>query len=211
MNHLPPITVAVTLFSGFLQRLGTAGGLVEIEHAVHQVCRGRADVRVRLHPWNTNVSDAAEAVWRFRPGDRRQVHLVAGYSYGGQAAVNFCRELWERGGATVSELWLCDAVRRWRWAPGLAAGLGLGKLVVPPSVDRVVWFRQQNPRWLLGRGATRVFEPAGHDVEAESPLATIVEPPIVRGVRHVYMDDDNDFRAGFMGTVARFVNTIEEC
>lgn len=210
MNPLPPINLCVTIFSGFLERLGSPNsGFVGLEHAVHQACCGRCDVRVRLHPWKVDVADVAEAAWRFRPENRPQVHLVAGYSYGGQAAVNFCGELLARGGSVVKELWLCDPVRRWKYLPGVAAGLGIGSLVIPRNVESVTWFRQRNPRWALGRGVGCIFDPAGHDVEAESPLNTTIRPPIERDAGHRYIDNDQAFRVGFVGMVASHLASME--
>lgn len=205
-----PVRYAVTIFSGFLQQLGSPGsGMVGIEHDAYQKACHRPDVRVRLFPWDTDADDVAESLWRYRPRqngvDPKQVHVVVGYSYGGDRAIKFCNALKERGGCVVRELWLCDAVRRWDNAWGVAGLTGLGSLVVPNNVNRCTYFVQRNPRWKLGRGFSGIYQPAGHSVIAADDGATTLDGPIVKHVTHQYIDNDNEFRAGVLSAVDRLL------
>lgn len=202
-----PIEYAVSIFSGFLQSLGSPGsGMVGIEHEAYIRACHRPDVRVRLFPWDTDADDVAESLWRYRPRqngiDPRQIHVVVGYSYGGDRAVKFCNALKRRGGCTVRELWLCDGVRRWDCLPGIAGGLGLGKLVVPDIVQECSYFVQQNPRWAFRR---EPFQPAGHAVVAADVDKTSIRGPFVKKSTHSYIDNDNEFRAGVLGAVDRLL------
>lgn len=193
-----PIRLAVTLFSGFLQKLGSPGsGMVRLEHEAYLKCCGRPDVRVRLFPWSVDESDVAESLWRCRPDDAPQIHLIAGYSYGGDRAVKFVRQLALRGDVDVRSLWLCDGVRRFDWLPGVAGGLGLGYLEVPAIVKQCTYYVQRNPRISLGREGG-IFQPAGHPVVKASKAKTDLRGPIVKTVGHSYMDDDSQFRREFL-------------
>lgn len=159
-----PVDLAVTLFSGYLQNgYSQTSGLIAVDNHARQVCSGRPNVRVSLHPWNVNESDVAETLWRLRPHGRPQCHVVIGYSYGGDRAVKFCRELSERGDVSVVSLILIDPVVRWDRLPGVAAFIGLGKHHVPAFVESVTVFAQQSPRfkWEHGRD---FFEPRAHPV-----------------------------------------------
>lgn len=201
-----PIRYAVTIFSGFLQKLGSPGsGMVGIEHAAYVKACNRPDVRVRLYPWSTNVDDVAESLWRYRPrkngNDPKQVHIVVGYSYGGDRAVKFCNALKKRGGCVVRALWLCDAVRRWDYLPGVAAATGLGDLVVPEIVQNCTYFTQEHLRWYIGRGFRQIFQPAGHRVVPDDALSTRMDGPVKKLVTHQYIDNDNNFRVGVLNSV----------
>ena len=200
-----PIRLAITLFSGFLQKLGSPGsGMVRLEHEAYQKCCGRPDVRVRLFPWSVDASDVAESLWRCRPDDAPQVHLVAGYSYGGDRAVKFVRQLALRGDVDVRGLWLCDGVRRLDWLWGVAAATGLGYLEVPALVGHCTYFVQRNPRWAIGREGG-LFQPAGHPVVIAKNAETTLRGPIVKTVGHSYMDDDSQFRREFLSDLDRLL------
>lgn len=183
--RLQPVRIAVTLFSGFLQRNHSeASGLLVVDNYIRQVCNGRADVRVTLCPWNANESDVAESLWRLRPRDELQLHLVIGYSYGGDRAVKFCREIQERGDSDIRGLVLIDPVVRWDWIPGVAAMGGLGVHEVPDQVSSVTVFAQRNRRWSWRTGRW-LFEPRAHPVWHRGRTL----PPVVLGVSHSYIDN----------------------
>jgi len=198
-----PIRYAVTIFSGYLQSLGSPGsGMIGIEHEAFNRATHRSDVRVYLFPWNIDENDVAESLWRYRPRedgeDSKQIHIAVGYSYGGDRAVKFCNALKDRGGCEVRELWLCDAVRRFDCLPGVAAVTGMGRLVVPNIVTECNYFVQRNPRWGFRK---EPFQPRGHKVVAADPNQTVINGPYVKTPTHSYMDNDNEFRAGVLSAV----------
>lgn len=205
------IRYVVTLFSGLLQNLGSPGsGFVGLEHEIYNQCVGRSDFRVRLYPWNTNESDVAEALWRYRPksngDDPKQIHIVVGYSYGGDRAVKFIRQLQLRGGCKVNHLILCDGVRRWDKLPGVAAVTGLGYLEVPIIVQKCTYFVQQNPRWKIGREGG-VFQPAGHSVIVAKGGQTEMDGPHIKKSGHSYIDNDVNFRGIVKASVSALLAT----
>jgi len=206
MSH-EPIRYAVTIFSGYLQSLGSPGsGMVGIEHDAFVRACNRPDVRVRLFPWNIDANDVAESLWRYRPQDNgvnpKQEHIVVGYSYGGDRAVKFAKALKDRGDCTINEMWLCDAVRRFDCAPGVAGATGLGRLVVPDNVKQCNYFVQRNPRWAFRNDP---FQPRGHKVVAADPNKTIINGPILKTSTHSYMDNSNEFRRGVLSAVDRLL------
>jgi hypothetical protein len=183
------IKLSISLFSGFLQRGGSEGnGLFDLENEIHHLISCYPEAKVRLYPWNVNVSDVAESVWRLR--NSKQSHIVVGYSYGGQAAANFTYELQLRStsGLTVPHLFLCDPVRRWKYLPGVAAMTGLGTIRYADIVDNVTYYYQANPRWKFGR-AGMTFQPAGHKIKGKAPFT-----PIRRIAGHSYIDNDKEFK-----------------
>ena len=190
-----PIKLAISLFSGFLQNSGSAGsGLVDIENEIHHLICGHSEIKVRLYPWKVNVSDVAESIWRLR--NSHQKHIVIGYSYGGQTAVNFIRELETRGdGVRVSHLFLCDAVRRWRCLPGVAAATGMGVIKIPEIVDSRTWFIQTHPRWSFYRGLPR-FTPAGHKLRGGHIPASIE-----LDAGHSYIDNHTTFKSAVLDRI----------
>jgi hypothetical protein len=214
-----PIRYAVTVFTGFLQHQGSPGaGMVQIRRDAELLTESRLgrDVRVSLHNWKACENQIAESIWRDRPvneyrkveglGDIRmlpskQQHIVIGYSYGGDRAVKFCRELGRRGGCVVQELLLCDAVRHWDYLPGVAAATGAGNLYIPSVVKHCLYYTQRNRRW-LGEG---FFQPAGHNIIAEDPDETDMEGPVVKERTHSYMDNDQAFRMTVMEKTDRMM------
>jgi len=209
-----PINLAITIFSGFTQGSGDIVnvGMVRLEDAAEAYCEGRPAVRVRRYTWDADVRDMVNNLWGHRPngGDnRKQHHLIAGYSYGGQTAVDMCWELSSRNDVRVVALALCDPVRRCKWMPGVLGGLGLGKFHIPPVVERVWGYRQKHPRWSLRRGVD-VFQPAGHDVVAVDPHKTKIEPPVIVQEIHQYIDNDASFRERFLKSVEQAVADVRK-
>lgn len=199
-----PINTAITIFSGFLQKLGSPGsGMVGIRRSIEEVTCGKCDVRVGLYPWNTDASDVAESLWRDRPQDGTlQSHVVVGYSYGGDRAVKFVRELEKRGDCAVKCLLLCDAVKRFDLVPGVAAWSGMGSLVVPAVTERCIFYVQKHLRWWW-RMPPNTFQPAGHNVVPENKSATVMDGPHVRKSTHSYIDNDSGFRLKVLAEVGR--------
>jgi hypothetical protein len=187
-----PIRYPITIFSGFLQTLGSAGsGMVGLQREIELLTNRRDDIRVSLFPWNTDASDIAESLWRYRPDYEKQQHIVIGYSYGGDRAMKFCYELAMRGGCRVKCLLLVDAVRRSDLLPGVAAWFGLGAIHVSTIVEKCIYYKQQHPRLAIRRG---IFQPAGHAVIADDPEVTEMIGPIVKRSVHSYIDNDGEFR-----------------
>lgn len=201
---LQPIRLAVTLFSGFLQKNHSeASGLLVIDNQVRQLCNGRPEVRVSLNPWDSDESDIAEALWRLRPADAVQEHIVIGYSYGGDRAVKCCRELVKRGDVHVVTLVLIDPVVRWDWLPGVAASFGVGSHHVPDAVGEVIHFAQSSPRWKWAHGRD-LFSPAGHPVVHRGKKV----PPKVCGTSHTYIDNLQTVRVACLEVVERSLKRI---
>lgn len=200
----------VSVFSGRLQAFGTPGsGLAEIEHQCHQIASGCPGMRSQLYPWDVDADDVAESRWRYRPSGGFQSHLVVGYSWGGQTAVNFCRALLRRGEVVIVGLYLCDPVRRWRLPRGIRAIpslLGVGSLVVPDEVEYVFGVRQRAPRWSVTRcwynGLADLYVPAGHDVVWRG--CSIGMRTASAG--HSYIDNDSLFREEVIKATARLAN-----
>lgn len=216
-NNRPALIGVITLFSGFLQTASSPGsGFVELARdcelrSIEILGRLGAYIRVQLLPHDADVGDVAESVWRYRPyvnGSKlrstEQLHLVAGYSYGGQAAVSYCDELALRGGVRVVELALCDPVRRWKYLPGVAAATGCGRLHVPEVVEKCWWYKQENPRYRFDRKGGW-FQPAGHDV-----VGTNVSDPVIRTSGHSYIDNDSEFRKSFLSSAKQMAKYVAE-
>lgn len=178
--------------------------MVHLEHLAHNLCCSHPEIRVRLYPWDVDAGDVAESLWRYRPDSteriERQEHIVVGYSYGGDRALKFVRELQFRGGCNVQHLWLCDPVRRWDWLPGVAGGLGVGRLRIPGIVERCHWFAQRNPRWSFLRSQGSIFQPASHKVVV-NPKCTKLYGPFFKQAGHSYIDNDLEFRNGVLASV----------
>lgn len=207
----PKIDLAVTIYAGCLQTLGSStAGVIRLRRRIELELKGRVNTRVGLYTWNTNESDVAESLWRDRPENKRQLHVVIGYSYGGDRAVKFCKELENRTQCCVTELHLCDAVRRWDYLPGIAASVGVGKLWIPPIVNTCVHYIQEHSRWALNRGwkPGDIFQPAGHTVKAVNKDKTNLIGPILRSAVHGYIDNDADFHQNAIDAVRRAL-TIE--
>jgi hypothetical protein len=186
-----PIDLAITLFSGFLQNLGSAGsGLVDLEHKIHQLVYPHSTVKLRLFPWNAKTDDVAESLWRYRRFGQKQQHIIVGYSYGGQAADNFVRSLERRNETEVHSLVLCDPVRRFKYLPGVAGFFGWGRFKYRTDkihIDDVKVFVQQNRRFQRRVGP--FYQPAGHPVLLDNEKLDCV----ICKAEHSYIDNHAAF------------------
>lgn len=142
---------------------------VGLQDLAHQVCRriGGADRGVycrflEWHQWREHGRVLTNTEWT-SPTARID---VAGYSYGGDAAIRLCWLL-ARHGLRVRNLFLADAVRRIGWI--LPASLWRWwTLRIPANVSRCEWWRQRNDWRIWGHRVARVGQLqtgiVGHEV-----------------------------------------------
>lgn len=165
------------LFSGFGQRVGLSG-----VDSIYRDCRRKASAtsEVLLQYWSDDPEALADRIVRHSPTSGPEGIVIAGYSWGGQTAINLCESLRDRG-LKVTELVLCDPVARsplwFRWWRAL---LPNRTIRVPGNVTRV-WSCYQ-----------RANLPQGHRVIGE-PGQDVIERELF-GVRHEHMDDRYKFR-----------------
>lgn len=131
----------------------------------------------------TWTSDVEKLVALISRQGIRHVALVS-YSHGQAAACAFARMAYDYG--VHVDLWLaCDPVYRptwlprWNWLQPLSfrALMKRGRIVVPDSVRRVVWAKQE------------ISLPRGHDLVAEVPKWTHIEPPLILNYSHTAIDE----------------------
>ena len=176
MAGMPAIRKWVVCIAGFLQDEGTPGGLVAVWRELHRL-HAAPDVRVEFRAWNARARSLAELIWRLRPAEDRPQIVICAYSWGGASAQNLAKQLGRRG-LVVDRMVLADPVyRHGYWCGNWRALVPWSRIVVPHNVRRVAWFRQT------------VSRPRGHDLVAEDPDATTIEPPEVVKVDHTYIDD----------------------
>lgn len=162
------------VIAGFTQKFGLQGnGIDRLDHELHKLYGGQ-DTRNWYLPWYCDVTGYAESIFNYGKDAKIQ---IAGYSFGGQTAVNLCRELAVRG-VSVDRLCLIDAVKRrsrfpWGW---LSAFNRLTKIRVPDNVKGVSIFTQSNG-W-----------PRGHRVVFNNPTVSVSINEDMRNVTHIHMD-----------------------
>ena len=194
---------AIVVFSGFLQKMQdsqNSSGMIAVAEDIYSLTYCFDNVRTFVFPWKAPIGDIAETIWRKRPSNPEvaQKYIVIGYSYGGQAAVNFCHEVCLRSQTDILELALCDPVVRWSMLPGVAAASGFGKLRIPNEVQKVWAYVQKNPRWKF---RWPPFEPAGHTILWRCKKIN----PVTVNPRHTQIDNDSGFRLAVRGMVQRHV------
>lgn len=173
------------IFGGFRQKTGRPSGSFNLWRKVHAQF-GANRFRSEFRAWNDDVDEVANLVFHASRSDLAPNVNVAGYSWGGAAALRFCRRLADRG-IEVDRVVLSDPVYRhcyfagnWRaFVPG-------SRIRVPENVRRVDWFRQ------------RVDFPGGHDLVCDDPGYTLIAEPIELCRRHVWMDDAPEYHATFL-------------
>jgi pimeloyl-ACP methyl ester carboxylesterase len=156
------------------------------------------DERVELRPWNSNWSDEAEMVYRFRNGKPRLT--IAAYSWGaGWGAMQFARELNKRG-IEVESMVLSDPVYRnphltLRWLTTFSFPI----IRVPENVRSVRWFRQKK-EW-----------PCGHELMGGGSLTagTVIHDAVVAECGHLAMDELPAFHAAALEEAAKAHNCEE--
>lgn len=196
-SPLTPITYWHYVIPGFLQRRGSCGGCLDLwweMYLSHHDC----GERVEICPWDSNWSDEAEFVFRFRNGKPRVT--IAAYSWGaGWGAMQFAREL-NRRGIDVQSMVLSDPVYRnpylaLRWLTTFSFPI----IRVPGNVKDVRWFRQTKD-W-----------PCGHELMGSSPLTagTVIHDAVVAECGHLAMDELPAFHAAALEEAAKAHNCEE--
>lgn len=192
--HRPKLAVREWhfVFGGFLQDLNgsRANGTLVLWGKLHNEMAAPDSV-VEWHPWSANVDALAEKVLEFKNCTPPEI-CVYGYSWGGTTAMRFARSL-RRRGLRVRVMVLADAVYRHWYTLGQWRALIPGAyLEVPDNVDRVDWFYQRGKRFSLSRLLTRLgsfVEPAGHQLKAADPTATVITEGIKLNHDHSHMDN----------------------
>lgn len=181
---------AYLLIGGAQQDVGERGvGLQDLSRRVCAEIGGEDDgVYCRFVEWH-QWREHADVLVQWADTDCR-IDL-AGYSYGGDAAIRVCRYLHQMG-REVKTLLLADAVRRFGWL--LPASLWRWwTLRVPPNVSRVEWWRQRNDWRIWGHTVARDLDLrmgiTGHEVT-------------IPRLTHAQMDEHEGFGRAVMG-VAR--------
>lgn len=178
------------VFAGFQQSTGRPSGSFKLWQRAHAAGNWNHDVRFRseFRAWNDDVEEIANLVFHATHSAFAPTINVAGYSWGGQTAANFCRRLADRG-IEVDRVVLCDAVYRHRyWLGNWRAFVPGSEILIPENVRRVDWFRQSRNL------------PAGHQIVAESKN-TIIADPVELDRRHEWMDDAGDYHDAFISAV----------
>ncbi len=192
MSVFEPILQWDFVVAGFTQRESQASGWHQLWRKLN---RFSSDARcVEFKTWHQRWDEIADMVQTFAHPKQPPVVRLFGYSYGGFSSVKLARALKARG-IEVASLLLADAVYRAQWLLGWWRSMvAWPQIVIPANVRRVVWFRQFNPRFALRRssewvGYDRWWEPAGHDVVAENPEFTQIDPVKILSCEHTSVDD----------------------
>ena len=192
--------VWVVLIGGFTQRDYRENGLQRLWMKLNRVAVPMTHVALR--EWTVNTSRLAQRIWLVsRYDESPPIIIVVGYSYGGQTAVNFCRDLARRG-LMVESLVLCDAVFRWlRVLPTLSSLFSFWRIRVPRNVRMVRWFYQ------------RMSIPFGHRVVRDDPEQTAFWNNEFFGKEleagHVYVDDNLEFHTHVLAQFMRYASHAE--
>lgn len=191
----------IVCISGWTQSRGKYHGILQLREKL--IAEGHAHGvanRVWYLPWTTNWSGVANdlSIICNQHGMKPMV-LVAGYSYGGWAALRFAYKLWEHG-IGVQNMILCDPVARpWYWPrpiPSLTSLLGRERsfaMRVPNNVVNLYEYYQLENR------------PQGHKLITGN--GTFFEHSVKLQVPHDRMDDAPEFQ----GCVMKYANEMREC
>ena len=170
------------IFSGFKQKTATINGTVRVEDRILKIVQNRPNVRVILLPQNADVVDVAERIAKTQDDSGRETIVnVYGYSWGGQTAADFAREL-QRRSIKVQWMVLTDPVLRasrflfFFWLFQWRAFVSWLPIRIPRNVKHVVWFRQRNNY------------PRGHDLVADDPIETDRAEAVILEADHCWMD-----------------------
>lgn len=131
--------------------------------------------------------------------------MIIAYSWGcGVGFLEFARTAWQLG-ISIDCAVLCDPVYRSRllpkWIPfnPLSVSPILRPVIkIPASVQHVAWVRQNQDL------------PAGHDLVAEDPMVTRIEPAHWVQAGHTHIDDSAEFQALVRSEVFHFVSATGE-
>lgn len=188
-----PRQIWVVLYQGFTQSANRSTGFEKLWGKLSDF---RCDIENReLRAWHSNPGELAERIWRLSYDDELSpCIIVAGYSYGGTTAINFCKALLKRG-LIVDNLFLADPVwRPFSFLPSIRSICPWKKLYIPRNVQECYYTHQ------------RQNKPCGHPVIAESK-ATTLHSTTVHDVTHQYMDDDKIFHRAVYNAVGSAVFT----
>ena len=146
------------MITGFTERRDEmSAGLGDLWYQIHKRYAGPDTINHLFH-WFESPRNVARWIHRHcynrEEGTYPEIQIV-GYSFGGQTAINVCRELDNLANITVRSLTLIDAVRRrTRWPIGwLSAFNRIARLTVPANVQRVDSFIQRQ-NWPRGHKVT---------------------------------------------------------
>ena len=174
-SSFAPINRWHIVISGFMQTEGKPTGMVKLWRIMRLFTHPSVGVEIRS--WCSNWSDMAELIWRCQPDSGAVDVRIYAYSWGGFSAMLLAKELGERG-IDVSAMVLSDPVyRHWYRLGWWRAFVPWRRIVVPPNVRRVWWFRQ------------RENFPRAHGLVAKSKERTLIYEPVLLERFHEYMDD----------------------
>jgi hypothetical protein len=172
---------AILTFQGFLEDESRPSGTEDLWWSV---IRPLPSDRVTSYHPRTWTAKTVPILEQLRRQHVTRLALVS-YSHGQAAAMDLARRAPHYG--LDIDLWLAaDPVYRPRWLPrhtilqpfSFRAMLpGGGKILVPPSIRRVVWCRQ------------RVDLPQGADLVAENHEQTHIEPAVEIDLPHTNIDN----------------------
>lgn len=185
----------IFLISGFTENRAHPCGIESLWMTVRDYAS--AVTSVQLHSWNDPLGEMAPFVKRCSIPDPRI--LIIGYSWGGDAAVDFCSDL-KNVGLGVDQLVLGDAVFRSNWAgkrfnkARLRSLLPFAKLRIPANVRKVTWCYQRNNK------------PAGHEPIVLDPGRTKLHSGVDARCVHGEIDECDIFRGMVLRAVAQAVD-----
>lgn len=190
MSETQAISKWVWLFSGYQQSMLKLTGCELVWRRIRRYASG--ELCVQLRDWNTDPKAVAQFIVRNSTPDPEIV--IGGYSWGGDLAIDVCREL-ARLNVRVEELVCCDAVYRsglfsTRFTFNPLSLTGIPRFTIPGNVERVTALAQENVR------------PAGHRLfraDGSEIARTMID------CRHDEIDESNEFATAMENAVARLV------
>ena len=174
------ITQWTILITGWSQDEGTPH-TTGLERLYYRIKRTYTDRRheILLKSWADDMDALADRICNH--SQARPWIILVGYSYGGQSAINLCKELSLRG-QSVGYLILIDAIARpWlilKWWLSLTGWL---RLVIPPNVENCWAWRQ----------CTNI--PKGHSITVSR--RTKMHGPYTLSVAHEFIDEQAEIHA----------------
>ena len=172
---------AIITFQGFTEDADRPSGT---ENLFFHVIRKFAGPNVTTYHPKTWKCDLDKLVSQLIRQGVRDVAIV-GYSWGGGYTAVKAAAMLAEWNIRVGLMLLCDPVYRPRWMPAWMGANPLcfrsmlpgKKISIPSNVRRVAWVRQTMTR------------PAGHDLKAERPHLTHIEPATILPFSHVVIDE----------------------
>lgn len=153
--------------------------------------------------WSADMEAFVRFVLR-NSGPSKPRLMVTGYSWGAGVGAMRLAEACYPLGLTIEMMLLCDPVYRSRllpdWLPfnpRSVATFWRPEIVVPRSVDKVVWMRQA------------VSVPSGHDLRAAFSGVTTIRPPVISLADHCSIDDTPEWRDMVLEAAQEFIGGDE--